>query len=111
MDKLSNYRQLLRQLLHEYASYKPAYGDIDSEVLIDSQQNHFELIRVGWLNKRRVHGSTIHVDIINNKIWIQHDGTDRPIAEALLEAGVPKEDIVLAFHPEHLRQYTGFAVS
>ncbi|WP_321206747.1 element excision factor XisI family protein [Tolypothrix tenuis] len=26
-------------------------------------------------------------------------------------ACVPKEDIVLAFHPEELRQYTGFAIS
>ena len=111
MDKLDEYRQLLRLILSEYAQYKPAYGDIESELLIDSNQNHFELMRVGWLNKRRVHGSIIHVDIINNKIWIQYDGTDRPVADVLLEAGVPKEDIVLAFHPEHLRQYTGFAIS
>ncbi len=111
MDKLAHYRQLIQQKLSEYAQYKPAYGDIESELLTDSSQNHFELMRVGWLNKKRVHGSIIHVDIINDKIWIQYDGTDRPIADVLLEAGVPREDIVLAFHPEHLRQYTGFAVS
>lgn len=111
MDKLGNYRQLIRQLLDEYASYKPAYGDIDSEIIIDAEQNHFQLMRLGWLNKKRVHGAIIHVDIINDKIWIQYDGTDRPIADELLQAGVPKEDIVLAFHPENIRQYTGFAVS
>jgi len=111
MDKLGNYRQLIRRLLDEYASYKPAYGNIDSEVIVDETQNHFQLMRVGWLNKKRVHGAIIHVDIIKNKIWIQYDGTDRPIADELLKAGVPKDDIVLGFHPEYLRQYTGFAVS
>jgi len=68
-------------------------------------------MRTGWRGSERIYGPTIHVDIINDKIWIQYDGTDRPIADALLEAGVPKEDIVLAFHPENLRQYTGFAIS
>lgn len=111
MDKLGNYRQLIRRLLDEYVSYKPAYGNIDSEVIVDETQNHFQLMRVGWLNKKRVHGAIIHVDIIKNKIWIQYDGTDRPIADELLKAGVPKDDIVLGFHPEYLRQYTGFAVS
>ena len=111
MDKLGNYRQLIRHLMNGYAGYKPAYGEIDSELIIDETQNHFQLMRVGWLNKKRVHGAIIHVDIINDKIWIQYDGTDRPIADELLEAGVPKEDIVLGFHPEYLRKHTGFAVS
>ncbi len=52
----------------------------------------------------------MHLDIIGDKIWIQRDGTDRPIADELVEAGVPKEDIVLAFYPENMRAYTGFAV-
>ena len=110
MDKLTQYRQLIRSLLTTYASYKPAYGDIDTELLIDPAENHFQVVRVGWLKNRRVHGASLHLDIINGKIWIQRDGTDRPIADELVEAGVPKEDIVLAFQPEELRAHTGFAV-
>ncbi|MCC5643739.1 XisI protein [Nostoc sp. CHAB 5824] len=51
------------------------------------------------------------IDIINDKVWIQYDGTSLPVAEALLEAGILREDIVLGFHPPELRQYTDFAVS
>jgi hypothetical protein len=29
----------------------------------------------------------------------------------LLEAGVPKEDIVLGFRPAEVREYTGFAAA
>ena len=33
------------------------------------------------------------------------------IAAHLLEAGIPKEDIVLAFHSPDMRPYTEFAVT
>lgn len=68
-------------------------------------------MHVGWDGVRRVHGSVVHIDIIGGKIWIQHDGTNRPVAEKLLDAGIPREDIVLGFHPEDLRKYTDFAVA
>jgi hypothetical protein len=32
------------------------------------------------------------------------------VAEDLLEGGIPHESIVLGFHPEYVRQQTGFAV-
>jgi hypothetical protein len=53
----------------------------------------------------------IHLDIIGGKVWIQYDGTSTPVATALLEAGIPREDIVLGFHPQKVRSYTDFAVS
>jgi hypothetical protein len=32
------------------------------------------------------------------KIWVQHDGTEDAIADQLVEKGVPKQEIVLAYH-------------
>jgi hypothetical protein len=58
-----------------------------------------------------VHGAIIHVDLRGEKISIQHDGTERGIAEDLIEAGIPPEHIVLAFHSPEVRQHTGFAVA
>lgn len=111
MDKLARYREIIRQLIFAYATHKPANGQIETEAVIDSERDHYEVVHVGWDGVRRVHGSVVHIDIINNKVWIQYDGTSEPVAEALLEAGVPREDIVLGFHPIELRQYTDFAVS
>ncbi|MBV7334508.1 XisI protein [Chloroflexi bacterium TSY] len=45
------------------------------------------------------------------KIWIEIDWTEEGIATELVAAGVPKEDIVLAFHHPSMRQYTEFAVA
>ncbi|MFN6513422.1 MAG: XisI protein [Nostoc sp. CreGUA01] len=111
MDKLARYREIIRQLIFEYAGHKPANGQIETEAVIDLERDHYEVLHVGWDGVRRVHGSVVHIDIINNKVWIQYDGTSQPVAEALLEAGIPREDIVLGFHPAELRQYTDFAVS
>jgi hypothetical protein len=69
------------------------------------------LINVGWHEHRRIRGTVLHIDIKNGKIWIQHDGTERGVANDSVEWGVPKEDIVLAFHAPYRRQFTGFAVN
>ncbi|MHC5595628.1 MAG: element excision factor XisI family protein [Nostoc sp.] len=111
MDKLARYREIIRQLIFEYATHKPANGQIEPEAVIDSERDYYEVLHISWDGVRRVHGSVIHIDIINDKVWIQYDGTSQPVAEALLEAGILREDIVLGFHPAELRQYTDFAVS
>ena len=111
MDTLTRYREIARQVIFEYASYKPSHGQIETEAIIDEERDHYEVMHIGWDGVRRVHGSVIHLDIIDGKIWIQYDGTSRSVAEALVEAGIPKASIVLGFHPEDVRQYTDFAVA
>lgn len=39
------------------------------------------------------------------------DGTEYGIANELINAGIPKNQIVLAFQPADIRQYTEFAVT
>jgi hypothetical protein len=110
MDRLTRYRQIVQDVLKQYVNPKPANGDIQVDVIFDTQRDHYALVHTGWNRHDRMHGFPIHVDIIDEKIWIQHDGTNRPIAEELHEAGIPKEDIVLGFHPNYLRQHTGYGV-
>jgi hypothetical protein len=111
MDTLRRYRDIVREVIHEYASYKPSHGCIKTEAVIDPEQNHYEVMHVGWDGVRRVHGCVVHIDIIDEKVWIQYDGTSSPVADALLAAGIPREAIVLGFHPPELHQYTDFAVA
>jgi hypothetical protein len=111
MDSVARYRALVKQVLQEHAQYRPSHGNIDNELIVDAERDHYELMHIGWDGPRRVHGAVIHIDIIDGKIWIQHDGTAPGVAEELVELGVPREAIVLGFHPEYVRQYTGFAVA
>ncbi|MCU0490939.1 MAG: XisI protein [Chloroflexaceae bacterium] len=111
MDRLNHYRQLIEQTLRSYAQIPYAYGDIESKVVIDHENDQYLLVNVGWDNMRRVHGCLVHIDLIDGKVWIQRDGTETGIARELVAAGIPKEQIVLAFHPAERRQYTGYAVA
>ncbi len=65
----------------------------------------------GWHDPRRIHGCLIHIDIINGKVWVQRDGTEHGIATELVAAGIPKDHIVLGFHPPEVRQHTEYAVA
>ncbi|MFB2935254.1 XisI protein [Aerosakkonemataceae cyanobacterium BLCC-F154] len=111
MDTLDNYRQILQNILIEYAQLPYAYGQLERQLIIDENKNHYLLLTLGWENKKRVHGCLIHIDIIDEKIWIQRDGTEDGIANDLVNAGIPKNRIVLAFHPADIRQFTEYAVS
>lgn len=110
MDKLTTYRQLIEQVIAEYSAYTPAYGEVEMETIIDPLHDHYQLLTIGWNQLERIHGTLLHIDIRNGKIWIQHDGTEEGIANRLVANGVPKSDIVLAFHPPYKRPYTEFAV-
>ena len=108
MGTIDRYREILQRVMREYVG-KPLNGDIRTELVIDKDQNHFEVNHVGWDGDERIHGSVVHVDVIDGKVWIQYNGTDRPIGEELVQAGIPRQDIVLAFHPAELRKFTEFA--
>ena len=109
MDKIQRYRDIVTRIIRDYA-HKPSNGKIDVETVVDREHDHYAVMHVGWDRGLRVHGSVVHLDIRDGKIWLQYDGTNRPVADELLEAGVPKEDIVLGFQPEDVRPHTGFAV-
>jgi ketopantoate reductase len=111
MEELKHYRKVIRELIEDYARNKPSIGDIEVEMVLDERNDHYELIHVGWHKDYRVHGAVLHIDIRGGKVWIQHDGTDDIVAERLVEAGIPKDRIVLAFKPPEIRPHTGYAVA
>jgi hypothetical protein len=111
MDKLKRYGQIIKEILVEDARYKPAHGDIEPVLIFDDERHSYQLMYIGWDGSQRYHASIIHIRMLNNKIWIEEDGTEEGVATLLLEAGIPKEDIVLAFHSPAKRKYTEFAVA
>lgn len=86
-------------------------GDVQMEVIIAEDKGHYELMETGRIGEKRVHGSVLHFDIKGDKSWIQFDGTQDGVANELVAAGVPKDQIVLGFKGPALRPYTEFAVN
>ncbi|HLJ56931.1 MAG TPA: XisI protein [Chthonomonadaceae bacterium] len=111
MDRTDEYRDIVKRVLRQVADISPSDDNIRTELVRDDSLGHYQLGQVGWEGDRRIDDTFLHIDVVDGKIWLQHDGTNLIIADDLLEAGVPKEHIVLAFHPPKLRQYTDFAVA
>jgi hypothetical protein len=111
MNKLEQYRQIIQTLLTEYAGYKSLNPNIEQELICDTNSDRYLLLNLGWENKHRVYNCFIHIEIRNEKVWIQRNMTDINFAEELVEMGVPRTDIVLGFHSPFKRQFTEYAVS
>lgn len=110
MDKLANYQQIIQQLLTDYAQNKPTYGEIEVELIFDTQRHHYQIVHLGWQHKRWIHHCVMHLDIRNEKIWIFCNSTEHDIAADLIELGVPSQDIVLGFQPPFVREFSDYAV-
>jgi len=103
-------RDLIERILTEHSRIPFSYGDVRMELAFDRVRDHYLLLILGWQGHQRMNGSLIHVDLKDGKFWIEYDGTEEGIATDLLEAGIPKDRIVLAFKPMSRRKYSEFAV-
>jgi len=111
MDRIKQQQKSVTELITRFASYKPAFGDVEMQAITDHEHGHYQVMSIGWEKEERVHDCVMHIDIKDGKIWIQHNATDVDIAEELVEQGLSKAEIVLAMHPTRLRAYTGYAVN
>lgn len=105
------YRQLIEPILLEYTRIPYAYGDLRTEAVFDRDQDRYLLVTVGWDSRLRVHTCLVHIDLIDDKVWIQRDNTEAGIARELVAAGIPKDRIVLGFRPPEVRPYSDYATA
>lgn len=110
MDSLNNYRQLVKQMLTEYAEIPSFDSGTQNETIFDGENDRYLLLNIGWFNDQRIHHCVIHIDIIDGQVWIQANNTDRLIAEELVAGGIPSESIVLGLQPPDVRPYTAYGV-
>jgi hypothetical protein len=112
MDKVSQYQQIVIDYLREFESFGTPPNGLENQLLIDREQHHYQYIIKGWQQNRHfVYTVCLHIDIKDNKIWIWQNNTDAFVGDDLVERGVSKSDIVLAFNAPQERQYTGFATA
>jgi hypothetical protein len=97
-------RQLVERLLTDLTVVPFAIGDVQAEAVFDRERDRYLVMLTGWQMGRRVHGCLVHVDIRGDKLWIQRDGTEWGLGRALLEAGVPREQIVAGFRFDEARE-------
>ena len=113
MDKVAEYRAHITRILKHYAAIvvqQPADG-VETLLAFDEERDQYLWLQAGWSRRHRVYGVTVHARLCQGKIWIEQDWTEDGIATDLLRAGVPREDIVLAFNEPEARTIPDVAVA
>jgi hypothetical protein len=113
MAKLDHYREAIQTVLLEYAKTRTStssHSTLQLQPIFDLQRDHYQLVMVGWYHDKRVYNPLFHLDIQDEKIWLQLNTTEDDITLDLISLGVAKEDIVLGFQTPYMRQFTEFSV-
>jgi hypothetical protein len=113
MDTLNktHLKKAIVQVLQDYLEFLGNDPESDLQLIIDESEDHYILMEIGWHKNQRIYGSLIHIDLINEKIWIQQDSTEEGVANELVKQGISPQQIVLAFKTLERRKITDFAVS
>ena len=113
MDKIEQYRAVIQSLLTRYTNhnYCQLNPEIETQLIFDTERDHYQWMDVGWQELNRIYQSIIHFDIKDGKIWLQQNLTEWNPAEELVAMGIPREDIVLGLHPPYKRPYTDYGVA
>ncbi len=98
MERVDIYRQQVQSFLRDFAADYP-----NTQVVFDIEHDRYLAIHNSWHNDSRTYGCTIHLDIIDGQVWIQHNSTEIAIDQDLRDRGIPKEDIVLGFRSPSVR--------
>jgi hypothetical protein len=113
MERLTHYQNLVKAFMSEFAKLanNPPMPDAEIMPVFDDEHNQYVLFKIGWTKNGRLHHITKHVRLRDGKFWIEEDWTENGIATYLVSKGVPREEIVLAFHPPEVRPLTDYAVA
>jgi len=106
MDTVTEYKKVVRELVLGIGAMMPEdESGIENQIITDDQHGHYLLFSVGWEGKHWHYASYLHLDVKpTGRVWLQHDGTDLRVAEQLAKRGIPKSDLVIAFHPPYARK-------
>jgi XisI protein len=110
MLDLNHARNCIQSTITEYARRRANQQDVEVHSIFDTENDHYQLLYMGWEGYKRIFYPIIHIDIQGNKVWIQHNITEELVADDLMNLGINRDDIVLGLHHPSMRQYTDFAV-
>ena len=97
------YQDCIKRLLSEYESLQTEETDI--ELIFDDERQRYLVMRVGWVEHKRIHLCLVHIELRNHTIIIQANNTEEQLDDELVEMGIPREDIRLGLLPPDVQEY------
>ncbi|MBI5669988.1 MAG: XisI protein [Chloroflexi bacterium] len=96
---MDNLKDTLRRVMEGYTG--KGLNDI-SYLTWNDEQNVYAVVSVGKWQGKHIADSSLIARLVGDKIVIEQDMNDKILMDALLQDGVPREQIVLAYAGETL---------
>ncbi|GAB4470488.1 MAG: hypothetical protein OHK0029_43340 [Armatimonadaceae bacterium] len=100
---------MIAEVFQEWIAW-PKIANFHIVPVMDTKNDRYLLLTMGWDGPKQIYSVLAHLDIIDGKIWVQHDQTETGIANDLVDAGIPRNQIVLGFKSPERRRDTEFAI-
>ncbi|MFM7449801.1 MAG: XisI protein [Leptolyngbyaceae cyanobacterium] len=105
MDRVDQYRQIIREFLQDFAKDDP-----EAQLIFDPVHDRYLVMHNGWRGESRIYGCAMQLDIIDGQVWIQHNSTEVFIEQELTQRGVSPKDIILGLRSPSVRKILAAAL-
>lgn len=79
--------------------------------LLDDARQTYSVLAVDYPTRKATAGVVVLARIVGNQVVIEEDTTDKPLIDALLQRGIRRENIVLAYENEAVPDAEHYAVT
>ncbi|MHB8626045.1 MAG: element excision factor XisI family protein [Aggregatilineales bacterium] len=87
-------------LIREVSAYAKKGYNCHSYLTTNADQSHLVVFAIGMVHSKRIVNTSLIVELIGDTIIIDEDINTKPLVDALVQAGVPREQIILAYEGE-----------
>lgn len=68
MELVEKYREIILQIFREYTEVPVAHGDLEDEIIIDREGDHYLWMVRGYQKHKRIHTCVARIDIHQWKV-------------------------------------------
>jgi hypothetical protein len=111
MARVKNYESIILNILRKYLEVEFLGTEVTLQLIVDKENKHYQIVMMGWQNNEFFHDCPIHLDIIDEKIWIQQNMSEWDFGALLEKEKVPKSDIILGYLSPATRAFSDYAIA
>jgi hypothetical protein len=102
MDNSLNYAEIIKKTVNAATIDQPSLQAIKLYPVCDAESGHFLILATGrdkqcWMDSILFHARLVEKDNCDHQIIIEEDNFEEGLVDALIEAGIKKEDIVTSW--------------
>jgi hypothetical protein len=103
MERVIELSHIVQREVEGYA--RPAFN-ASAYAYSDTEHRHYSVLVFPDYPRKFRAGIVVAARIVNDKVVIDEDRTDRPLWKELVQAGIPREQIICAYAGEKLPEET-----